>query len=533
MLRAPFLLSVLLALSLLPYGCGTKKSPSKIPSSSTATPAKDTIVVGCYNVDNLFDLHSDGTEYPEYRPGALGWNKQTWEKKVGNIAGAVAALDADIVGLCEVENRNALEDLRKELDRRGAPYPYTAAADAPNRAVTCPSLLSRFPVIRSQGWGTPGNGRNILEADLDCGGDTLKVFVTHWPAKAHPESQRVAAAEALHERLSKLDKRTDYVVLGDLNSDFDEWRKSRTEKLDDTHGRIGLNHVLRTVHGAPGGFIAYVNKRDLCADTGSFLYDPWLELPESGRLSLLYHGRAETPDHILLPRALFDNAGLSYCDNSFETFTWNGQLLRNGIPFGWQMSGHGKKRFHVGEGYSDHLPLRAKLVRKPYRCDTTAASAAPVASTGGTESGFEQSMEGWLAGSQGFELSRDSVAPAKGRYSLRIVGGSPEKSCCAARTVIRTDPVNRSRWTRVALDIKGSGKFSLRIRSGREKWQCFNSPSFAGSGSIRYAPTTIKVWRHLVLSHVNQATASDEIEIEIRAGKGMPVAVNIDNVEIK
>ena len=516
--------------------CCNGKKPSSGPPP--APRAKDTISLGFYNVENLFDLHFDGAEYPEYRPGALGWNKQTFEKKVANIAAALGALDADVVGLCEVENRPALEALRSELEREGKAYPFAAIADLPNRTVTCPALLSRLPIIRSQGLcaGSAGEAgrRNILEADVDCGGTTLKLFVNHWPAKAHPESQRVAVATSLAKRLAQLAPGTDYVVLGDLNADYDEWRKSRTEGLDDTKERTGINHVLRTVHGIPGRFGSYVNEADLCSGDSALHYDLWLELPEKERRSLSYHGLAETPDHILLPRALFDHSGLSYLTKSFSVFTWEGRLLRAGEPFGWQMRGYGKRRFHVGEGYSDHLPLRACLIKKPFACDSAASGGPGAAQTAdhARGAGFERSMEGWMA-CGGAEVSRDSTFPASGRYCLRIAGGAQEQNGCGARTVIRADLLNRSRWARIAFDFRGSGKCSLRIRSGHDKWQCYNGGAFVRSGSVRYLPVSLRSWKHVAVLHVAENALSRDIEIELRAGKGVPFCFYIDNVEVR
>ena len=39
-----------------------------------------------YNVENLFDLKNDGTEYEEYLPNSKYWNKKTLEIKLTNIA---------------------------------------------------------------------------------------------------------------------------------------------------------------------------------------------------------------------------------------------------------------------------------------------------------------------------------------------------------------------------------------------------------------------------------------------------------------
>ena len=85
--------------------------------------------------------------------------------------------------------QNALDGLREELKRQGVDYPYEAIADGPARSVVCPALLSRFRIASER--GIPHRRacftRNILEADVDCGGLMVKVFVNHWPAKPHPD----------------------------------------------------------------------------------------------------------------------------------------------------------------------------------------------------------------------------------------------------------------------------------------------------------------------------------------------------------
>jgi endonuclease/exonuclease/phosphatase family metal-dependent hydrolase len=403
---------------------GVDCSRQKEKENAGGQPAsKDTIAIAFYNVENLFDLNDDGNEYAEFRPGALGWNKQTWEKKVANIASAVAALQADVVGLCEVENRNALEGLRRELARRGAAYPYDAIADRSGRGATSAALLSRFPVVRTSefgvGRGNPGS-RSVLEADIACGGEPLKLFVNHWPSKKHPESQRLAVARVLAERIRKLPPRTDYAVIGDLNADFDEWRKFRTERLDDTKGATGINHLMKTVHGEPGKFVSYVVRQEMAAADSAWHYDLWMELPEERRCSYTYQGQPKTPDHILLPHTLFDRHGWSYREGSFSVFTWDRRLLREGEPFRWQMRGFGKRRFHTGEGYSDHLPLRAEFIREKSTPAAADSTAVPPRARKHTErqcsgdNGFEKSMEGWLAGGRGFTVARDSSSPAAG-----------------------------------------------------------------------------------------------------------------------
>jgi len=532
-LSAALVLAVLLACS----GCSRKNDSLKVVGQLSA---KDTITLGFYNVENLFDLYYDGTEYPEYRPGALGWNKQTWEKKVANIASVIIAMNVDVIGLCEVENRNALEGLQKKLEERGDDYPYAAIAALYNRSATCTALLSRFPVTRWQGFGA-GNSeserRTILEADVDCGGTMFKLFVNHWPAKTHSESQRLAMAQALAKRIAQLPRQTDYAIIGDLNSDYDEWRKFHTEGLDDTRGMTGLNNVLKTVHGGPANFSSFVIKQEMTGADSIMHYDLWLELPEEQRWSMKYHEMLRTPDHFLLPPAMFDSTGISYLDKSFEVFTWNGALLRNNEPFRWQMRGFGQRRFHAGEGYSDHFPIRACFTKKTFvaaggTIDFVRTQKIQRVVT--AEGGFEKSMEGWLACGKALSVVRDSSMPsASGRYCLRIKGDASEKNCCAAHTILRREILNRPRWTKITFDLRGSGKLSLRVRSGKGQWRYYNGPDFTPSGSARYLPVSFHAWRRVALSFTCDKLASPDLEVELRAGKGTPFCFYIDNVLVE
>ena len=536
----PILITLVL-LTLAAPDCSRGKSPSGKtgPKHIVKTSAGDTIALGFYNVENLFDLIDNGTEYPEFRPGALGWNKQTCAIKLANIAAVIAAMRVDLIGLCEVENRNALEGLRKELKRQGVDYPYAAIADGPNRTVTCPALLSRFSIVKSQGFqagfGTPN--RNTLEAQINCDGTTLTLFVNHWPAKAHPESQRCAIARALAGQIDRLGSRATYVIIGDLNTNYDEWRTFHTEGFDDTRGITGINTILHTVKIVPqGGGVTYVTKADLCRDIGLEHYDCWLDVPDDKRCSLTYHSLPETPDHVLLPQALLCGNTLTYCDHSFEAFTWGGKLLHNGETYGWQMSGFGRRRFHKGEGFSDHLPLRLRLVKGPFvAADPPGNAPAASAATPSTVApgGFEASTEGWLPCGKAISVTRDSACPASGRFCLHLDGGAPERNCCAARTMVNRRVLNGSRWSRITFDIRGSGKLLVRARTLGGTWRYYTGAAFSLSRSARYFPVSFPKWKHVVLSFTAEDPSSPDLCMEFRAGKGEPFNIHVDNVGVR
>ncbi|MBN2035631.1 MAG: endonuclease/exonuclease/phosphatase family protein [Chitinispirillaceae bacterium] len=522
-------------LPILLCGCGQKDPKSApqrhAPSGSEGT---DTVAIGFYNVENLFDLQLDGDEYPEYRPGALGWNKQTQEKKLRNIAGVIAAMRVDVVGLCEIESAEALRQLQRECGRNGVAYPYSAIADAPYATATAPCLLSQLPIsaVNRFGGGTvEGERRNILEADILFSGHTLKLFVNHWPSKRHLESHRVAMAQALMQRIRSLPRNSEYVVLGDLNSDYDQWSRLRTERLDDTRGRAGINHVLGTVHGAPGSFVSYVTEHDLCSDSDfRGHYNLWLELPEKERRSYVYRGAPLTLDHMLLPASLFDTEGISYRDGSFRVFTWGGKLLRDSVPYRWQMRWYGKRRFHAGEGYSDHLPLRAMFITGPFACERVTVPDAAAQGTKTATGGFEKSFDGWLACGKGISLVRDTQGAFAGRFSLRLHGAAAAKNRCGGRTILERQSLNASRANVIRFAIRGSGNLSIRVRSGTGKWRYYNGSAFIPSYSARYRSVVIKRWKEAALPFTSDMPGSRECEVELRAGKNAPFDFWVDNV---
>jgi len=327
----------------------------------SAAASRNVVVLGSYNVENLFDLKRDGSEYPGYVPGGrLGWNRRMAAVKLKHIAHVLDALDADILALQEVESREALAMLNRRLD---LPYPHMAVAGKKSTAVRC-ALLSRYPLAETETISVPGRGsRSILKARLRIAGAPLVVFVNHWKSKSAPESRRLPYARALAAQIRDLPPDADFVVAGDLNSNYNEFETLAGQpELNDTDGVTGINHILHTVSAG-----RLVTERALCRadERARLLYNPWLELKKSRRWSARYYGRPGSPDHLLLSPGLYDGKGLSYIDNSFDKFD-PGDLFRGAAIYRWQRTEKGRGR-HLGRGYADHLPLFLWLAKKPFK----------------------------------------------------------------------------------------------------------------------------------------------------------------------
>ena len=269
---------------------------------------------------------------------------------------------------------------------------------------------------------------------------------------------------------------------------------------------------------------------------------PGSRFPAAERFTRKYHTELETPDHILLPPSLFDAIGLSYCNNSFGPFTWNDTLLKDGAPYRWQMKGFGKRRFHAGKGYSDHLPVRVRLVKKPWVCDTTPSKAGLV-----ENNGFELSTEGWTGCSKEIEVCRDSAQPFAGRYCLRIKGVPGKNNVTACRSVLHRNGQNQSRSVNISFAICGQGKLSVRVRShanarSRERtgarapaptWQYYKGETFALCSSSRFLPVRFPAWKQAALTYTSGSAGAQDIEIEFHAGKGAPFCFYLDEVKIQ
>lgn len=305
---------------------------------------------------------ANGTEYPEYIPNFKGWDESAHKTKLANSAQVIKDMGADIMALQEIENENALKELLAELKKNGVSYPYYIITKNEKTAVQN-VIISKFKIISHSEIELPRQYRDrpILKATVQIGGTQLIVYANHWKAKTGPESKRIEYAKALAADIATLSEDTDFILLGDFNSNYNEMESfANDRKLNDTNGVTGINHIVKTAKSAPNAAPQMADKVDVIANAKSgYMYNLWLEIPKHERVSEWFAKDKNTPDNIIIPRAMFDKKGISYEDGSFKVFMPS-YLLKNGRAFRWENSGKSKK-FSVAQGYSDHLPIIAKF----------------------------------------------------------------------------------------------------------------------------------------------------------------------------
>jgi len=319
--------------------------------------------IASYNVENLFDAYYQGTEYEEYIPNKHNWNTRMVEIKLEHTAEVICDLNADILGLQEIENEQILHRLVKLLKRVGCPYRYSAMTHKAGAPIQV-ALLSRFPIRNSRDIvvSIVPRVRNILEAEVEVGGCPLTLFVNHWKSKGYDgfESKRIAYAKALKRRLATLPPQREYILLGDFNSDYNA-DDTLSKKNNDTDGKTAFNTMLPTrINGK------LVRESDLLNSLKRkqrILYTLWLELPIEKRWSQKFFGKRSTPDQIVIPPALVDGRGIDYVNDTFGVFHRDYLFTRRGYINRWRYK-HGK---HMAKGYSDHLPVYAWFDTRPYK----------------------------------------------------------------------------------------------------------------------------------------------------------------------
>ena len=241
-------------------------------------------------------------------------------------------------------------------------------------------ILSKFELIESSlikvtvppqnGRPDTENPRPILRAVLNVHGHPVTVYVNHWKSKGGPESARLAYAQALQadiESLTAENPRADWIIAGDLNSEYNE-RVIIEPRHNDTDGRTGINHVLN----AQGDELAVA--RNL---RPGLKYNLLYELDRSARRTSWHQGfNWSALDHIVVGPGVYDQLGLTYVDNSFQVgnrrmpelaFLFN----EDGTPRRWRARRNGLQTVHELGGYSDHAPLFARFRVSPAQSSST------------------------------------------------------------------------------------------------------------------------------------------------------------------
>ena len=318
--------------------------------------------VGFYNQENLFDTcHDEGKRDYDFLPtGSYKWNAMKYNHKLNNMSRALADMGTDvlpnigcaIIGLAEVENSKALDDLVAQPALSARNYQYVHIEGPDRRGIDCallynPSLFSvkntrLVPYVQKLKKDSAFYTRGFLTVSGTLADEHIAVIVCHLPSRFSESFYRELGAEqvkAIKDSLLNDDPNCKVFVMGDMNDDPID--KSMAGILK---GKANIKDV---------------NEGDM--------YNPWYNiLVKEGVGTLLYQGSWNLFDQILLtPNLLNKDDKKDFSSLKF----WKNQIFKRDYLFQTEGKYKGSpKRTTAGgvwlDGYSDHLPVVVYLVKE-------------------------------------------------------------------------------------------------------------------------------------------------------------------------
>ncbi len=289
-------------------------------------------------MENLFDLIDDPDKKDEEFAfnGKKNVTQEIYDLKIKNSAEVIRDLDVDILGLCEVENKNVLIDLNNSIkDKKYNIIHYESPDERgiDNALLYDPKkfeFLSSKPIMNSL--GGYDRTRDILYVKGIFNRILIHIFVNHWPSnyggKEKSISKRNFTSKLLINEISRIKKTEDepnIVLLGDFNENPNDENVILLES-------VGLTNLMMDM----------IDKKDIT--------------------TYMYRGTNYLYDQIIVSNTILDGEGFAFADSAAYILD---------LPKYRQQKGKYKNypfRFWAGNkllgGYSDHLAVRANFIVK-------------------------------------------------------------------------------------------------------------------------------------------------------------------------
>ncbi len=330
-------------------------------SCVNAEQGKSVYAIGFYNLENLFDTcHDEGKKDFDFLPsGSYTWDSEKYISKLHNMAQALSDMGTDelpgvgcaMIGVAEVENANALNDLTAEEPLKARGYKYVHIEGKDQRGIDCallynPSLFTvddvkLYPYYSELPKDSNFYTRGFLTVKGKLADELVTVIVCHWPSRFSDSPYRDRAAflvKNIKDSLLLENPDNKIIVMGDMNDD---------------PTNTSMHDVL-----CAKGEIEEVGDGDM--------YNPWYNILVKDKIGTLsYKGAWNLFDQIVMTPNWLDK-GKNEGESTLKF--WKNQIVRKE----YLLNGEGKyegtpKRTFAGKqwlnGYSDHLPVVIYLVK--------------------------------------------------------------------------------------------------------------------------------------------------------------------------
>ena len=320
------------------------------------------VTIAFYNLENLFDFKDDPLTFDDARTpnGKDHWTEKDYRAKVKNMAKVISEIGKDftqtspaILGVCEIENRQVLEDIANEKvlvkndygiihfdspDRRGIDVGFLY-----QKKIFTPTNYKAFPLILYD--DNDALKRVYTRDQLLVSGfldnEKIHIIVNHWPSRSGGEYRsrykRIKAAELNKRVIDSLfsdDPYAKVITMGDLNDD-------------------PINSSIRKV------LKTKANRDQLKMKD---LFNPMEKMYRNGLGSLAWRDAWNLFDQTILSSELLKKDYSSY--RYYKAGIFNKSYLTNSNG---RYKGYPYRSFNNGaftNGYSDHYPVYVHLIKE-------------------------------------------------------------------------------------------------------------------------------------------------------------------------
>lgn len=322
--------------------------------------------VAFYNLENLFDtIKSANTYDEEFTPkGARAWGTKKYRKKLELLSKAISDIGKDennnmptILGVCELENRNVLEDLIKTPLLKKANYGIVHF-DSPDKRGIDVALLYQTKYFKptstkkhtlylyeeKEKKQSNKKGKRIYTRDqlLVTGmleGEEFHFIVNHWPSRSSGEKK----SSINREKAAQLNRK----IIDSLLSIKAEAKIITMGDLNDTPFNNSVSKVLNAK-----GKIEQIGKKDL--------FNPMWQMAKNGQGTIAHRDSWDVFDHIIISASLLKKDYKEWRYWKANIFSPSYLIQKTG-PF----KGYPLRNQRNGEpGYSDHFPVFIYLIKE-------------------------------------------------------------------------------------------------------------------------------------------------------------------------
>lgn len=318
--------------------------------------------VAFYNLENLFDTVNDTEKNDEASPMMeIKTNREeVYKKKVHNMARVIADIGSDtvnnspaILGVCEVENVNVLEDVANDPlllakdygivhfdspDRRGIDVGLMYQKDLFQPIFKSSHTLKIYDNITRKRIYT----RDQLLVSGELEGELIYIIVNHWPSRRGGEvrsrTKRIAAAKLNKHLIDSIQVKDPYakiITMGDLN---------------DNPTNKSVKNVLKAK-----------SKKEKLKIKG--IYNPFINmLKKQGLGTVAYRDEWSLFDQIMVTKPLIEKDFSSFRYYKAGIFNKNYLTNRKGRYKGYPLKSFANGGFT--DGFSDHFPVYLYLIKE-------------------------------------------------------------------------------------------------------------------------------------------------------------------------